>query len=1386
MLSAHAARHCPTLSQALSCAASLTHTLLPPSGAVDPRASFHERSRIFPVGYRAEWRDPTSGRLFVSEIAADEALQRPVFKARAHADACADACAAGVMRARVGVGCARAGRIARQRACARSRVAYYVSRVLYIAWRSHLTLAMHAPQVTIHPRAGRTGASFTAAATATPDPSASAPAPAPPPARPVPTIPQVAEGFSPEHAWEVAHGLGPGSSPEDLGEHFGIDAPEVARLLEGLPGVCEACRDYAFVEQFSDWDTESAVRVKRALSDEKRRLAAYKKDEGVVPIEVRARRAAAVAEERRKLGAMSESERVAHEAARREARDASKAAGEADKAERAKAREARQAADKAARAAAKVEAGKARDAARAANRERAAAEKEEAAAAKARRAKYPLDDALVAAAEAADAAAEGRPAPVYPPRPEAAPAPGWTGDLLALCAFFEERGFLSGTAAAAGDVAVAAARPGALRDALRSPGTDGAPLLSEMYSALLRALVAPPAWEGDAAGISPPALWARIAHRGGFAVWPELLRRWARVGCRFYGYDVPMRDAAARIAAGGPGAASAEEHTQLLLALCADLLDTGAARRALEGASEQRHELKKGFREEARASRDAARTAADAARDAKRRVDALTTTLAALEARVGGGGAAAAGGDGDDADDGDDAGGDEDEDGSGSDSDEDAGARADSDSDYGGGGGGGRGGGGGGAAKTPKSAAGKGGGSKGSAGSKAAQGAAAAEREAAAVRLELSEARAAADADAALATGAADAHDALEARHAKQLSAAAVRASPVGVDAAFNRYWWSPREPGALYVEDTRLEDDASGGGAGGAAWGRYSEKEELAALIAALNPNGAREGRLLEALCRLRPRFEQGAERVAARAAAVAAAAAASAPPAAPAAPVGTKRSREAAAAAAASAGAGATPGPPGPPPGPSYEALALPVIASETLHLMETVAAGGKPPLTAELRGFMRALREYASGHGLGGATDVVVSDFCLSVLAFEEELCRAVDPRAAGLTKAAARAAETAARRAAAAAASAAAAGEAGGAGGGDDAMDAEADAAAADDDDDDDAAAAAAPAPADADDDPEAAAAAEEAAARAAERDPMQEEAWSEIAEAEAVETKPSGGTSKPAHPPMWRQAAFRSAWRAALQRAAEAGTPAGAVGPLGYAVCALAERIGTTLASLSPKEFRKHTLPSAPPRAPAPKRGRGGGDLFADDAAYNGALFADGGGPVVMERLEESDIPRCLSRDVLEALCLEHAHRDVSRQKLAKHKIARLLPEAVLRAAVEAALAEHADAVAAALAAGGDADDVAAPPEKRRSSGRSGGRKKGRSGKSKKRRPAAAATAVAPAAKEDDGEEEGDDDGDDDDAEEADTDADEMAEDEPAAVDAQQGGGEAMQTDDAPA
>jgi hypothetical protein len=200
----------------------------------------------------------------------------------------------------------------------------------------------------------------------------------------------------------------------------------------------------------------------------------------------------------------------------------------------------------------------------------------------------------------------------------------------------------------------------------------------------------------------------------------------------------------------------------------------------------------------------------------------------------------------------------------------------------------------------------------------------------------------------------------------------------------------------------------------------------------------------------------------------------------------------------------------------------------------------------------------------------------------------------------------------------------------------------------------------------------------AAAAAAEADPLLDEAISEIKEANAVETKPSGGTSKPLHPPMWRQAAFRNAWRAAVQRCAEAGTPAGAAGPLAYAICSLAERTTTTLTSLCPKEFRKRPPGAAPPRAPAPKRprgadgeegtGAGAAALDADQQAYE--RFRESVG----RDIEEGDVPRCLARDVLEALCQEHTGRDVSRQKLAKRKVAALLPPGVLEAAIAEAMA----------------------------------------------------------------------------------------------------------------
>jgi len=1041
----------------------------------------------------------------------------------------------------------------------------------------------------------------------------------------------------------------PGLAAEDAGEHFGLELTEVAHALEGLAGAVE-CREYMFVEQYSDWESEGALRARRATSDEKRRAATRGRpaspqapagEAGAGEAERRAKRAAAVAEERARVAAMTSEERDAFFAQRLAAHDASRAAGEADKAERAAKRDERRGAERAAKAVAK-EAGKAaRDALKLAMRERAAAEREEQTAAKTRRAKYPIDDSEVAAAEAADAAAEGRMPPRYPPRPATEPAEPWTGDALALAAFFEERLFLSPAAAglaAAPAPDVAAVKPAALRAALASPGcAEGAALLSELYSAMLRALSHAPAWDGDSRGLIPPPMWARVAARGGFAVWPELLRRWARYGCRFDAYDETLRDAAYRCAAGGPSALAPAEHCALLLALVADLLDTAGARRALEAASEKREELKKAGREEAKLAREAANAAADAARDARRRVDGLVPAAGAEAAANNGGG------DGSD--------------GSGSDEEyRDAGAGDDSDSDYGGRGGG-----------RPRSAA-------------------------ASARAELAEAKAQLAACDEAAAAAVAERESLEARQAKALAAAAVRAATLGYDAAQNRYWWSAREPGAIYVEDT---DPASGG----VGWGRYTAPEDLDALIAALNPNGLRESRLREALERVKPKFDAAAEKAVADKAAAeggegaAAAAAAVGTDAA----AGLKRSRDSSAALAAAAAGSAG--------GVAFEAAALTLAAGEALHICETVVSGGSPELPSELRGWVRGnLREYAMGRSLANPA-VVVSDLVANLLAFEDAVCRAVDPRAAGLTKAAARAAESAARKAerAAALAEAGIAPE----------PEPEAEAEPMEEMDEEEAAA---------------------AAAAAAEADPLLDEALSEIKEANAVETKPSGGTSKPLHPPMWRQAAFRDAWRAALQRCAEAATPAGAAGPLAYAVCSLAERTTATLASLCPKEFRKRPPGAAPPRAPAPKRPRSDGDdggagaaaLDADTQAYE--RFRESFG----RDIEEGDVPRCLARDVLEALCLQHTGRDVSRQKLAKHKIARMLPPDVLSEAMQTALAEKRAAVDAGNGGGEDG-------ERKRSGGGRKSKRPRASGGGKPRRSSAAASA-----REDDGDEEEDD------------------------------------------
>ena len=71
-------------------------------------------------------------------------------------------------------------------------------------------------------------------------------------------------------------------------------------------------------------------------------------------------------------------------------------------------------------------------------------------------------------------------------------------------------------------------------------------------------------------------------------------------------------------------------------------------------------------------------------------------------------------------------------------------------------------------------------------------------------------------------------------------------------------------------------------------------------------------------------------------------------------------------------------------------------------------------------------------------------------------------------------------------------------------------------------------------------------------------------------------------------------------------------------------------------------------------------------------------------------------PECLTREALEALCLQHTGRDVTRQKLGRRKLAALLPPAALQAAADQALAaqarlEEADVAGAAAGASGFAE-----------------------------------------------------------------------------------------------
>ena len=86
-----------------------------------------------------------------------------------------------------------------------------------------------------------------------------------------------------------------------------------------------------------------------------------------------------------------------------------------------------------------------------------------------------------------------------------------------------------------------------------------------------------------------------------------------------------------------------------------------------------------------------------------------------------------------------------------------------------------------------------------------------------------------------------------------------------------------------------------------------------------------------------------------------------------------------------------------------------------------------------------------------------------------------------------------------------------------------------------------------------------------------------------------------------------------------------------------------------------------------------------------------------------EAAREPEVPDCLTKDMIEALYLKHTGKDISRQKLAKRKVAAMLPRDIVEAAAaEVMAAQAAEAIAAAAEAamgeggGGAADAPPAP------------------------------------------------------------------------------------------
>eukprot|EP00850_Spirogloea_muscicola_P002251 SM000008S22340 [mRNA] locus=s8:1154116:1161870:- [translate_table: standard] len=95
----------------------------------------------------------------------------------------------------------------------------------------------------------------------------------------------------------------------------------------------------------------------------------------------------------------------------------------------------------------------------------------------------------------------------------------------------------------------------------------------------------------------------------------------------------------------------------------------------------------------------------------------------------------------------------------------------------------------------------------------------------------------------------------------KELGKLTLGADPIGWDRHHNRYWSFAADRSVLFVEEAREPTQAAGDGPRG-TWKGYDTREELTALLAALNEKGVREMALKEALLRVHKQIKQSMRR--------------------------------------------------------------------------------------------------------------------------------------------------------------------------------------------------------------------------------------------------------------------------------------------------------------------------------------------------------------------------------------------------------------------------------------------------------------------------------------------------------------------------------------------